>query len=408
MANEMNIRNKLSIFMFFEFFIWGAWYVTMGTYLGTFMSASGAQVSQAYSTQSWGAILAPFVIGLIADKYFNAEKLLGLLHISGGILMYFLYQSQSFDSFYPLIFVYMVLYMPTLSLANSVAFQHLKDPVKDFAPVRVWGTIGWIVVGLSISYIFSWDSAEGISTGMLKYTFLLTSISSLLLGIGSFFLPPTPPKFSKGQKVDLKQLLGLDALKLFLDKNYLIFFISSILICIPLAFYYSYTNPFLVDLNIANPTGKMTIGQISEVAFMLLLPLFFKRYGFKNTILVGMFAWAVRYILFALGDGGTFAFNIILGIALHGLCYDFFFVSGQIYTNAKAGDSIKSSAQGLITLATYGIGMLIGFWAAGKIVDTYTGQWDKIWLIPAVFSLGVMVLFWLFFKREKVEYEDGK
>nr|HMP31079.1 MFS transporter [Saprospiraceae bacterium] len=361
----MNIKAKLSIMMFFEFFIWGAWFVTMGTYLGSFMSSTGSQIGMAYGTQSWGAIVAPFIIGLIADRFFNAEKIFSFLHITGGILMYLLYQSQSFDNFYPLLLIYMIIYMPTLSLANSIAFQHLKNPIKEFASIRVWGTLGWILVGLSISYIFNWDSADGIAKGMLKNTFLMTSIGSVMLGLGALLLPSTPPN-SKGKKdIDLKKILGFDALKLFLDRNYLIFFISSILICIPLAFYYSYTNPFMVDIGIENPTGKMTIGQISEVLFMLLLPLFFKKYGFKNTILIGMLAWAVRYFLFAMGDGGSMTFLIITGIALHGLCYDFFFVSGQIYTNAKADDAIKSSAQGIITLATYGIGMLIGFWASG-------------------------------------------
>ena len=401
----MNIKAKLSIMMFFEFFIWGAWFVTMGTYLGSFMSSTGSQIGMAYGTQSWGAIVAPFIIGLIADRFFNAEKIFSFLHITGGILMYLLYQSQSFDNFYPLLLIYMIIYMPTLSLANSIAFQHLKNPIKEFASIRVWGTLGWILVGLSISYIFNWDSADGIAKGMLKNTFLMTSIGSVMLGLGALLLPSTPPN-SKGKKdIDLKKILGFDALKLFLDRNYLIFFISSILICIPLAFYYSYTNPFMVDIGIENPTGKMTIGQISEVLFMLLLPLFFKKYGFKNTILIGMLAWAVRYFLFAMGDGGSMTFLIITGIALHGLCYDFFFVSGQIYTNAKADDAIKSSAQGIITLATYGIGMLIGFWASGKIVDLYNGDWKIIWMYPAIFSLVVMVLFGLFFKKESVDYK---
>ena len=401
----MDIKSKLSVMMFLEFFIWGAWYVTMGTFLGSNMQATGADIGQAYGTQSWGAIIAPFVIGLIADRYFNAERVLGILHLVGAGLMFMLYRSDNFATFYPFILLYMILYMPTIALANSVAFHHLKDPVKDFAPIRVWGTIGWIIVGLSISYIFGWDNKDAIAEGMLQNTFLLASVASLVLGTGAFLLPATPPKLKSSENVSISQLLGLDALQLFKDKNFLVFFISSILICIPLAFYYSYTNPFLVDLDISNPTGKMTIGQVSEVAFMLLLPLFFKRFGLKNTVLVGMAAWAIRYILFSFGDGGSLAFMILTGIALHGICYDFFFVSGQIYTDSKAGEQYKSSAQGLITLATYGVGMLIGFWIAGKIADQNSGQWSVIWLYPAVFAGAVFLFFLLFFKKEEIKYK---
>ena len=401
----MNIKIKLSLLMFLEFFIWGAWYVTMGTFLGSSMQASGADIGQAYGTQSWGAIIAPFIIGLIADRYFNAERVLGVLHLAGAVLMFLLSRSENFTTFYPFILLYMILYMPTISLANSVAFHHLKDPVKDFAPIRVWGTIGWIVVGLSISFVFGWDSTEGIASGMLKNTFLMASFASLILGVGSFFLPATPPRLKSDEKVSIKQLAGLEALQLFKDKNFLIFFISSILICIPLSFYYSYTNPFMVDLKIANPTGKMTIGQVSEVLFMLLLPVFFKRFGFKMTVLAGMAAWGIRYVLFSIGDGGSMAFMVLTGIALHGICYDFFFVSGQIYTDSKAGDEHKSSAQGLITLATYGVGMLVGFWVAGKIADLYAGQWSVIWIYPAAFAGLVLILFGLFFRKEDIAYK---
>jgi nucleoside transporter len=223
----------------------------------------------------------------------------------------------------------------------------------------------------------------------------------LLLGLFSFTLPKTPPK-AKGEKVSVKQILGLDALKLLKDKNFAVFFIASILICIPLAFYYQNTHPFLTNVGMENPTGKMTIGQISEVLFLLLLPVFFTRFGFKNTILVGMLAWALRYVLFAFGDAGDLSFMLLIGIALHGICYDFFFVSGQIYTNSRAGEQYKSAAQGLITLATYGIGMLIGFAIAGKITDTYKladGGFDykTIWLIPAGIAFAVLCIFRLVF-----------
>ena len=392
--------------MFLQFFIWGGWFVTLGTFLGNNLGASGAETGMAFSTQSWGAIIAPFFIGLIADRYFNAEKILGVLHLIGAGLMYFMSQATSFEAFYPLVFAYMVAYMPTLALVNSVSFFQMKDPAKEFSIIRVFGTIGWIIAGLLISY-FQWDSSESISQGALSNTFTMVAVASLILGLISFTLPKTPPSQSEGA-ARVSDILGLDALKLLKDRNFLMFFITSILICIPLAFYYQQANPFLVELGMENPTGKMTLGQISEVLFMLLLPFFFKKFGFKKTLLVGMLAWAVRYTLFAYGNAGEQAFMLIIGIALHGICYDFFFVSGQIYTDFKAGEKIKSAAQGLITLATYGVGMLVGFWVAGKISDQNifadgTHNWEVIWMLPAAFALGVMVLFMLIFKNEIIE-----
>ena len=401
---------QLSLMMFLQFFIWGGWFVTLGTFLGNDLNATGAETGMAFSTQSWGAIIAPFFIGLIADRYFNAEKILGILHLIGAVIMYYMAQAESFDAFYPLVFAYMVAYMPTLALVNSVSFFQMKDPAKEFSLIRVFGTIGWIVAGLVISYVFHWDSKESISQGALSNTFIMVAIASLILGLISFTLPKTPPSQSDGA-ISISDILGLDALKLLKDRNFLMFFITSILICIPLAFYYQQANPFLVELGMENPTGKMTLGQISEVLFMLLLPFFFKKFGFKKTLLVGMLAWAVRYALFAYGNAGELTFMLIMGIALHGICYDFFFVSGQIYTDFKAGEKVKSAAQGLITLATYGVGMLVGFWVAGKISDKYTltdetHDWLVIWMIPAVFALGVMVLFIVVFKDEKIELKE--
>lgn len=407
---KKGINAQLSVMMFLEFFIWGGWFVTMGTYLGNTLGASGQEAGLAYSTQSWGAIIAPFIIGLIADRYFNAERILAVLHLLGAGLMYMLATSVDFAHFYPYLLGYMILYMPTLALVNSVSFNQMEDPAKDFSKIRVWGTIGWIVAGLAISYGFSWDSEAGIASGALRNTFLMCSVASLVLGVFSIFLPKTPPS-AKGQKAaSMSELLGLDALSMLKDRNFLIFFISSILICIPLAFYYSQANPFLTEIGMTNPTGKMTIGQVSEVVFMLLLPIFLKRYGIKKTLLLGMLAWVVRYLLFAYGDTEGRGFMLILGIALHGICYDFFFVSGQIYTDAKAGERFKSAAQGLITLATYGVGMLIGFEVAGRITDSYTNlagehDWTSIWTIPAVFAGGVFVLFLLAFRKEKTTME---
>jgi nucleoside transporter len=301
----------------------------------------------------------------------------------------------------------MILYMPTLALVNSVSFNQMTNPEKEFSGIRVWGTIGWIVAGLLISYLFHWDSPGNTKEGLLRNTFLMSGVASLVLGLFSFTLPKTPPK-GKNEKVDIRQIIGLDALKLLKDKNFAVFFIASILICIPLAFYYQNTHPFLSNIGMDNPTGKMTIGQISEVLFLLLLPVFFSRFGFKNTILVGMLAWALRYVLFAFGNAGDLSFMLLVGIALHGICYDFFFVSGQIYTNSKAGEQYKSAAQGLITLATYGIGMLIGFAIAGRITDAYKladngFDYKMIWLIPAGIAFAVLCIFALFFRNDRTK-----
>ena len=406
------IKTKLSFMMFLEFFIWGAWFVTLGTFLSKTLNASGLETANVFSTQSWGAIIAPFIIGMIADRYFNAERILGVLHLVGAFLMYQLYQSESIGTFFPYVLGYMILFMPTLSLVNSVSFRQMKNPEKEFSTIRLFGTVGWIVAGLSISYIFKWDSEEAIGQGLLRNTFLLAAIASLVLGLFSFTLPKTPPvKVDSTEKKSISQILGLDAISLLKDRNFLVFVISSVLICIPLAFYYQYANQFLSEIGMENPTGKMTIGQISEVLCLLLLPVFFTRFGFKNTIVVGMLAWALRYILFSFGNPGELSFLLILGIALHGICYDFFFVSGQIYTDSKAGIQNKSAAQGLITLATYGVGQLIGFWVAGYVSDMYTelkGEniamfWHQLWIVPAIIAAVVMIIFMIFFKNEKIK-----
>src|SRR5690606_19666773 len=386
-----SIRFKLSFMMFLEFFIWGAWFVTLGTFLIQNLKASQFEIANVFSTQSLGAIIAPFIIGMIADRYFNAERILGILHLIGAFLMFQMYNSSDVAVFYPYVLTYMILYMPTLSLVNSVSFRQLTNPEKQFSSIRVFGTIGWIVAGLTISTL-GWDSAEGAAEGALRNTFLMASIASLVLGLFSLVLPKTPPvKVTSDEKPSFASVIELDAITLLKDRNYLVFFISSILICIPLAFYYQNANPFLVEIGLTNATGKMAIGQVSEAVFLLLLPVLFVRFGFKKTIIIGMLAWVVRYLLFAYGNAGDLSFMLIIGIALHGICYDFFFVSGQIYTDSKAGVKYKSAAQGLITLATYGVGQLIGFWVAGFIGEKYQGLkatdvssfWQQVWLVPA-------------------------
>ncbi|ACE85317.1 nucleoside permease [Cellvibrio japonicus] len=400
---NLAIRLKLSTMMFLEFFIWGAWFVTMGTFLAQAFSATGVQTGMAYNTQAIGAIVAPFIIGLIADRFFAAQKILAVLHILGGVLLWFAASSADFDSFYPYILLYMLLYMPTLALVNSVAFRHLPDPTSQFAQIRVLGTVGWIVAGVVIGN-FGWESKNA-----LHYTFQMAAVASFGLGVLSFFLPHTPPAANQGP-ASLRSILGLDALALLKDTRYLVFFIASILICIPLAFYYQNANLFLNAVGVESAATKMSYGQVSEVLFMLLLPMFIVRFGIKISLLVGMAAWVLRYVLFAYGDAGDQLWMLILGIVLHGICYDFFFVTGQIYTNYKASAQIKSAAQGLITLATYGVGMLIGFTLAGVISDKYTVEgahaWFNIWIIPAAIALAVMVLFLLSFKDEKVRADQ--
>ena len=406
-----NIKIRLDAMMFLQFFIWGGWFVTMGSFLSANLSASGAQSALAYSTQSWGAIIAPFIIGLIADKYFNAERLLGVIHLIGAALMYVLARAQDFSAFFPYLLAYMILYMPTLALVNAIAFRQMENPSQHFSQIRVWGTLGWIAAGLIISYAFSWDSAAGLAAGRLRNTFMMSALASLALGLYSFTLPATPPRRQPGERVTLRELLGLDALALLKERNFLVFFIASILICIPLAFYYQYANLYLTEIHVANATGKQTLGQMSEVLFMLLIPFFLLRLGMKTTLLLGMLAWAARYVLFAYGNAHELVWMLLIGIALHGICYDFFFVSGQIFTDSKAGERCKGAAQGLITLATYGVGMLVGFWAAGLIADRFAAQgmhdWKAIWLCPAIFALAVFGLFAVTFKNEKADYSKA-
>ena len=401
---NFKVSVQLSLLMFFQFFIWGAWFVTMGTFLSQEFNSSGSELSLAYETQSIGAIIAPFIIGLIADKYFAAQKVLGTIHLFGAFLLYNAGVSENFSHFYPYILIYMLLYMPTLALANSVAFRQMKDPSKEFAPIRIFGSIGWIIAGLLIGY-FSWESLN-----TLKNTFYMSSFVSLILGVYSFTLPNTPPIIEKNKNKTISQIIGLDALKILNDKAYLVFFIASILICIPLAFYYQHANQFLNEIGMEAAAAKMTLGQISEVLFLSLLPFFIKRFGFKSTLIVGIFAWGLRYLLFSLGADGINSWMLILGIILHGICYDFFFVSGQIYTNLKCKPEYKSSAQGLITLATYGLGMLIGFRIAGYLTDLYVisdgHDWEKIWIQPSIFSFVILILFIFTFRNEKIETKN--
>ena len=395
------IRIKLSIMMFLEFFIWGAWFVTLGTYLLHNLHATGTQVGVAFLTQSIGAIVAPFIIGLIADRFFSAQKILGVLHLAGAFLLWRASSASDFTSFYPNVLTYMVLYMPTLALVNSIAFRQMKDPQKEFGPIRVLGTLGWIVAGITIGPILHLELKESLQT-----TFLMAAGASAILGVFSFMLPATPPVKS-GQSSSIGDLLGLDAIGMLKNRSYLIFFLASIAICIPLAFYYSFTNPFLNEVGVKDAAGVQVLGQASELLFMLAIPLLFSKLGVKKMLAIGMAAWVLRYLFFAYGDGISNYWMLVAGIVLHGVCYDFFFVTGQIYTDNLAGERFKSSAQGFITLATYGVGMLIGTLLSGDIFDKNIlagggHDWRMIWLIPAAIAAVVLLAFLLFFRERTI------
>jgi nucleoside transporter len=386
--------------MFLQFFVWGAWFVTMGTFLAGSLSASGSQISLAYLTQSLGAILAPFIIGLIADQFFSAQKLLGVLHLAGAALLFVASTMTSFDTFFPIILAYMILYMPTLALVNSVSFRQMTNPEKQFPAVRVLGTIGWIVAGLIIGWL-SWEQND-----QLTLTFRMAAVASLILGVFSFMLPATPPT-RRGEKATVRDILGLDALGLLKNRSYLVFFLSAIAICIPLAFYYNFTNLFLNEIGVQSAAAVQSLGQVSEVLFLLAMPFLLVRLGVKATLAIGMAAWALRYVFFAFGDTGSLYWLVIVGLLLHGICYDFFFVAGQIYTDKFAGERFRSSAQGLVTLATYGVGILIGSLVAGPIVDRFVitdgHSWTQIWLIPAGIAAVVLILFLLLFKDQRAK-----
>ena len=400
------IYTQLSIMMFLEFFIWGAWFVTLGTYLGS-INFSGANVGYTYLMNNIAAVVSPFFVGMIADRFFASERVMGVLHIAGGVVIYFVAGITSVTPLILGLLLYNLFYMPTVALANAISFNQMETPDAQFPKVRVWGTIGWIVAGLLITYIqFNYFAQIEASPIPMK----LAAVASIILGIYSFTLPHTPPQKS-GEKVTIGDILGFKALSLLKERNFLIFVISAVLICIPLAFYYNFTNMFLNDLGMEGVAAKQSMGQMSEVLFMLLMPFFFKRLGVKWMLLVGMLSWVLRYILFAHGDMGAMVWMLYMGIILHGICYDFFFVTGQIYVNNKAGKEIRASAQGFFAFLTYGVGIGVGSIISGQIVDMFTLEgvknWTSIWWFPAIFAAIVSLLFIFMFKNESVETEKS-
>ncbi len=394
---------RLSAMMFLEFFIWGAWYTSVAVYMAA--EGMGTLTHWPYTVNPIAAIAAPFFLGLVADRYFATEKVLGVLHLLGGLVLLLVPQFSGA----PLVFILLLLlynlcYMPTLGLANSLAFHHIQRQEKQFPLIRVFGTIGWIVAGLFVSFVLKAFVTEGRLPEQTPLPLYTAAVASILLGLYSFTLPHTPPP-AAGQRVSIRSIVGLDALEQLGSKPFYVFLVSSFLICIPLAAYYNFTQLFLEATGFQNIAGTQTLGQMSEVVFMLLMPVFFARLGVKWMLLVGMGAWVLRYVLFALAAPSTIFWMIILGILLHGICYDFFFVTGQIYVDKKSTPEIRGQAQGMLVLVTYGLGMLIGAQVAGNLYNSFLNgaeslslqAWQQFWFIPAVFAAGVMVLFGLLF-----------
>ncbi len=393
----MSVRVKLSIMMFLQYFVWGSWYVAMGTYLNETLKFEGQQIGLAYGSTALAAMISPFFVGMVADRFFATERMLAALHVGGGLLLLLVSTLTSFDTFYPVLIAYTLFYMPTLALTNSISFHNMKKPEAEFPRVRVLGTIGWIVAGYVIDLL-----GYGRTAGM----FQSAAVASVVLGLYCLTLPHTPPA-KLGHAITARDVLGLDALKLMKERSFAIFVVASFLICIPLSFYYAWANPFLSEIGVTNPTSKMTLGQWSEIGFMIVMPWFFVRLGVKWMLITGMLAWTLRYVLFAYGDPGPGVWMLFIGILLHGICYDFFFVTGQIYMDQKAPGDLRAAAQGFIAFVTLGVGMFIGSlvsgWVAQRFVQDQVHDWQTIWLIPAGAAAVVLVLFALLFKPDTRE-----
>ena len=390
-------RVKLSTLMFLQYFVWGAWYVTMGTWLGSTLHFSGEQIGLAAGTTAVAAIISPFFVGMVADRFMATEKILALLHIVGGAVLFAASLQTTFAPFYAVLLVYALCYMPTLALSNSLSFRQMDDPGREFPPIRVLGTIGWIVAG--------WIVTLGLEATARPLQ--IAAAGSIVLGVFCLALPATPPMPKSGERVTFASVLGLDALKLLGERSFAVFVLGSFLVCIPLQFYYAFANMFLNELNVSNAAGKMTFGQMSELFFMLVMPWFFRRLGVKWMLLVGMAAWTARYAFFAYGNNADLVWMLYAGILLHGVCYDFFFVTGQIYVDRKAPLDLRAAAQGFIAFVTLGVGMFIGSWASGRVVDIFARpgghDWHQVWLVPAAGAALVLVVFALFFRESETE-----
>jgi nucleoside transporter len=388
----LSIKSRLGVMMFLQYFVWGAWYVTLGTWLAAGLHFSGQDIGLAAGTTAIGAIVSPFFVGLIADRWIAVQKALGVLHAAGAVLLFETSRQTAFGPLYVYVLLYSICYMPTLALTNALAFRQMREPQQEFGPIRVFGTIGWIVAGLLIGNL-------GIEATALPMR--VAAGCSLLLALYCFTLPNTPP-LEKATAFKLAQIIPADAIRLLRQRSMAVFAVASFLICIPLQFYYAFTNLYLNEIGIHNAAAKMTGGQMSEMLCMLLIPWFFRRLGVKYMLAVGMLAWALRYVLFAYGNGGSLMWMLWAGILVHGICYDFFFVVGQIYIDREAPEALRAATQGLITLITYGAGMLVGSWLSGRVVDAYarsgadgilTHDWRSIWMFSAGCAGVVLILF---------------
>jgi len=404
------VQTKLSVMMFLEFFIWSAWFVTMWKYLEEikFDNITGP----AYATTGIAAIISPLFVGMIADRFFSTEKVLAVLHFAGAILMFWLSTITDSTFFFCVLLAYTICYMPTLALTNSISLGQMTNPEKEFPLIRVFGTIGWIVAGLIVGFMpKSISGLESIENTSI--TMKIAAGASLVMAGYCLLLPHTPPA-SVGKKITVSDVLCLKAIKLLKDPPFAVFVVCSLLVCIPLAFYYQSANGFLGEVGIKNAAGKMTMGQMSEIVFMLIMPIFFRRLGVKKMLLIGMLAWVGRYLLFAFGDSDSKAMMLYAGILLHGICYDFFFVTGQIYVDKKAPKEIQASAQGFLALITLGLGMIVGNLINGRITGYYAidgesvgHNWKMIWLIPCVMAAVIMVVFALLFKENGDSKSDS-
>ncbi|GDY22577.1 nucleoside permease [Verrucomicrobiota bacterium] len=388
---------RLWLMVFLHYFVWGTWYVTMGTYLNSTLKFPGEQIGLAYGSTAIGAIVSPFFAGIVADRFFATQRLLGCLHLIGAALLYYVSTVKSFGQFYPALIAYTISYMAGHGLTNALTLHHSKNPAKEFPLVMLMGSVGWIAAGFAVSALKFEDNA-----GMFR----LAAAAAAVMGLYSFTLPHTPPK-GAGAPVSARTMLGLDALKLMRDRSFATFIVCSFLICVPLSFYFSWMNLFMNELKIPNAAAKMTIGQVSDVVFLLLLPVLLPRLGVKGILLVGMGAWAVRFGLFTLFDQNPSAlWMLFTGIAVHGMCYDFIFVMGRMYVDKRASEDIRGAAQGFHAFVTLGAGMFVGSWLSGVVGQRYTigevHDWKSIWLVPAVMAVVMLVGFAVFF-REKAE-----